>query len=82
MNDLSEVAIDTVSCDSNRLWCWFNTNVQTNIPFTIPIMRNVIAVTLCQAWNAFIFPDHHRTWPSVCYNSMTGTLPCIVPRAD
>jgi hypothetical protein len=45
MNDLSEVAIDTVSCDSNRLWCWFNTNVQTNIPVTIPIVRNVIAVT-------------------------------------
>ena len=29
----------------------------------------------------FIFSDHHRTWPSVCYNSMMNTLPCIVPRA-
>jgi len=46
MNDLSEVAIDTVSCDSNRLWCWFNTNVQTNMPVAItPIKRNVIALT-------------------------------------
>jgi hypothetical protein len=43
MNDLSEVAIDTVSCDSNTLWCWFSTNVQTNMPVAIiPIKRTLL----------------------------------------
>ena len=27
----------------------------------------------------FIFLDHYRMWLSVYYNSMMGTLPCIVP---
>jgi len=29
----------------------------------------------------FIFLNHYRMWSLVFYNNMSGTLPCIVPKA-
>jgi hypothetical protein len=42
----------------------------------------------CMIWSMqcgfikFIFPDHYRMWPTIRYNSMTGTMHGNLPRTE